>query len=179
MSQPFIGQIIPVGFNFAPPGWFLCQGQLVSIAEFSVLFNLIGTTYGGDGTTTFGIPNLCGRVPLHHGQGQGLSTYVLGQMVGSESITLLAPNLPTHTHPFRASGTNATSTTPGTGTALSALGAATAGTGISVFGTGSPSTTLNPKSISQAGSSQPHENQQPYQVVNFIIAWAGVFPSQS
>jgi microcystin-dependent protein len=179
MSQPFIGQIIPVGFNFAPVGWFLCQGQLVPIAEFSVLFNLIGTTYGGDGISTFGIPNLCGRVPLHQGQGQGLSPYPLGQTVGSESITLLASNLPAHTHPFRASGNSATSTTPGTGAALSALGTATAGAGISVYGAGAPSTTLNPRSISQAGSSQPHENHQPYQVINFIIAWAGVFPSQS
>jgi microcystin-dependent protein len=177
--QPFVGQIIPVGFDFAPPGWFLCNGQLVSVSNFSTLFALIGTTYGGDGQVTFGIPDLRGRVPLHAGRGNGLSNYVIGERTGTESVTLLAAQLGAHTHPFMAStkvATTPTGDTPGTTTAL---GVASAGTDIFVYGPAPSDTTLAPSSIGNAGGSLPHENRQPYQVLNYIIAWAGTFPSRN
>jgi microcystin-dependent protein len=178
--QPFVGQIIPVGFNFAPPGWLLCQGQLVSISEFSTLFTLIGTTYGGDGQVTFGIPDLRGRAPLHYGQGNSsrtpLSNYTLGERTGTESVTLLASQIGQHTHPFMTSTQTAKAIPPGTTTAL---GIATAGSNNFVYGTGAPDTTLAPASISQAGGSLPHENRQPFQAVKFLIAWAGIFPSRN
>jgi microcystin-dependent protein len=174
--EPFVGQIIPVGFNFAPPGWFLCQGQLVSIAEFTVLFQLIGTTYGGDGVQTFGIPDLRGRVPLHQGTGPGLSTYVLGQQSGTEEVTLLSTQMGSHTHNFMTSSQAATTETPGS---TMALGAATAAPNVFVYGTGASNTSLAPTAIGPNGSSLPHENRQPFLTVNYIIAWAGIFPSQT
>jgi microcystin-dependent protein len=176
--EPFVGQIIPVGFNFAPPGWFLCNGQLVSIANFQTLFTLIGTSYGGDGQQTFGIPDLRGRVPLHDGQGSGLSNYVIGAQTGTESVTLPAAQLGAHSHPFMTSTKAATTNTPGPTTAL---GVASTGTGTSIFVYGAvPSnTTLAPASISTVGSNVPHENRQPYLTVNYIIAWAGIFPARN
>jgi microcystin-dependent protein len=174
--EPFVGQIIPVGFNFAPVGWFLCQGQLVSIAEYTVLFQLIGTTYGGDGAETFGIPDLRGRVPLNQGQGPGLSTYVIGELIGTESVTLTSAQIGAHTHPFMTSSKAATLTTPAN---TSALGVASSGAGIFVYGAGPSNTSLAPGSIGPSGGSLPHENRQPFLAVNYIIAWAGIFPSQN
>jgi microcystin-dependent protein len=174
--QPFVGQIIPVGFNFAPVGWFLCQGQLVPIDQYTVLYTLIGTAYGGDGVQTFGIPDLRGRVSLHDGQGSGLSSYFIGQLTGAENVTLLSSQVGAHTHSFMTSTKAADSITPASTTAL---GLASAGVGISVYGPGPSNTTLAPNAIGNAGSSAPHENRQPYLAVNFIIAWAGIFPSQT
>jgi len=174
--QPYVGQIIPVGFNFAPVGWFLCQGQLVPISEYQALYNLIGTYYGGDGTTTFGLPNLCGRSPLHQGQGPGLSNYVIGELTGTENVMLTSMQVGAHSHPFRTSKNAATTTTPGNTTAL---GLASAGTGIFVYGVPQPNTSLAPNAIGATGNSLPHENRQPFLVLNYIIAWAGVFPSQN
>jgi microcystin-dependent protein len=177
--EPFVGQIIPVGFNFAPPGWFLCQGQLVAISNFATLFQLIGTTYGGDGQTTFGIPNLQGRIPLHDGQGTGLSNYTIGEVTGTESVTLLSSQIGQHSHPFMTSTQTSNATTPGPTTAL---GIATTGSNNNIFvygAAGGTNTTLAPASIGPAGSSIPHENRQPYLALNFIIAWAGIFPSRN
>jgi len=174
--EPFVGQIIPVGFNFAPVGWFLCQGQLVSIADYTVLFQLIGTTYGGDGVQTFGIPDLRGRVPLSAGQAPGLSTYVIGELTGTENVTLTSAQVGAHTHPFETSSKAATSTTPANTTAL---GVASSGASIFVYGPGPSNTPLAPASIGSSGSSLAHENRQPFQAVNYIIAWAGIFPSQT
>jgi microcystin-dependent protein len=173
--EPFVGQIIPVGFNFAPVGWFLCQGQTLPIDQFTPLFSLIGTTYGGDGQSTFNLPDLRGRVPLHQGQGPGLSNYILGEPTGTENVTLLASQIGVHTHAFMTSANTSNLTTPAS---TSALGLATAGTGIFVYGSAPPNTNLSPKSMSVSGSSFPHENRQPLLCLNFIIAWAGVFPQQ-
>jgi microcystin-dependent protein len=174
--EPFVGQIIPVAFNFAPPGWFLCQGQLVPISEYQALYTLIGTIYGGDGQQTFGIPNLSGRSPLHYGQGIGLSAYTMGETVGSEGVTLNSSQIGAHTHPFIASNKAATTTIPGPTTAL---GGASAGVGISVYATTTSNTSLAPASIGNVGGSQLHENRQPYLACTYIIAWAGIFPSRN
>jgi microcystin-dependent protein len=175
--EPFVGQIIPVGFNFAPVGWFLCQGQLVPIAQFETLFALIGTTYGGDGISSFGIPDLRGRAPLHQGQGTGLSFYALGQITGTESVTLTAGQVGAHSHAFMASTQTANTVTPGPTTTL---GNATPTGGLFTYDAGTASNTnLTQASISSTGSSNPHENRQPYLGVNYIIAWAGIFPNRN
>jgi microcystin-dependent protein len=177
--EPFVGQIIPVGFNFAPVGWFLCQGQLVPISNFEALFALIGTTYGGDGQTTFAIPNLQGRVPLHDGQGSGLSNYLIGELTGTESVTLLASQVGQHTHNFNASATIASSPTGLTPGPTKTLGLPQIPDKIELYGPAPPNTTLAPTSIGTAGNSIPHENRQPYLALNFIIAFAGIFPSRN
>jgi microcystin-dependent protein len=175
MAQPYVGQIIAVGFNFAPTGWLLCNGQTLAISDYTVLYQLIGTTYGGNGTTTFNVPNLCGRAAVTMGTGTGLSTYVLGQTVGTEYETLQSGNLPTHTHQMKASANPATTAVPGTGVAL----AANAFTAVDMYSTTAPTTTMSPNAIGFAGSSQPHENRQPYLTINYIIAAFGLFPPQS
>jgi microcystin-dependent protein len=176
MAQPFVGQVIAVGFNFPPSGWFLCNGQLLPISEFQVLFTLIGTTYGGDGVSTFGLPNLNGAVPMGMGTGQGLSTHVQGQFGGSESVTLLSNQIGAHTHPLMTSGSAGTTAVPGPTVVLGQSGF----TAASAYITGtSPSINLNPAAIGPAGSSLPHENRQPFVVVNYIISAFGIFPSQS
>jgi microcystin-dependent protein len=174
--EPFIGQIIPVGFNFAPRGWFLCQGQVIAIAGQEALFALIGTIYGGDGVQTFGIPDLRGRSPLHQGQGTGLSNYQIGQLTGTESVTLLSQQVGAHTHNFMASTQTATTITPGANTAL---GNATPTGDLFTYEAGASNTTLSPASLNTQGGSLPHENRQPYLGVNYIIAWAGIFPNRN
>jgi len=172
---PFVGQIILVGFNFAPPGWFLCQGQLIPIAEYEPLYSLIGTTYGGDGQSTFAVPDLRGRVPTHQGQGNG-SSYIVGERTGAETVTLTSQQVGQHSHQFRASANAANSTTPGSPTAL---GTASAGAGIFVYDTSAPNTSLAPGSISATGGSSAHKNLQPFLVFNYIIAWQGIFPARN
>jgi microcystin-dependent protein len=174
--EPFIGQIILVGFNFAPYGWFLCQGQLIPIAQYDTLYALIGTTYGGDGQTTFAVPDLRGRVPTHWGQGTGLSPYPIGERTGTESVTLINSQIGAHTHQFNASALFANTTTPDNTTTLAP---ASAGKDIYVYGTSAPNTSLAPGSISSVGGSSPHENRQPYLAFNYIMAWAGIFPSRN
>ncbi len=172
MSQPFVGQIIPVGFNFAPVGWLLCDGSSLSIAEYQVLFTLLGTTYGGNGQTTFNLPDLRGRGALGMGQGSGLQPYIQGQASGSENVTLVANQIAAHTHALNAASTT-TSAVP--------LGTTVLGTPDAefIYATSGASTTLASGSIGAApGGSQPHENRQPFQVINYIIAFAGIFPSQ-
>ena len=174
MSEPFVGQVIAVGFNFAPVGWALCQGQLLPISQNAALFSLLGTTYGGDGQSTFGLPDLRGRAALGMGQGSGLQPYVMGQPGGVESVTLTANQFASHTHALQAAAT-ATTPTPGSGTVLGTPAAATptyatTGTGAQLVGS-----TVSPA----PGGNGPHENRQPSLAINYIIALFGIFPSQN
>lgn len=166
---PFVGQIIAVGFNFAPPGWFLCNGQLVPIAEYEVLYNLIGTTYGGNGQTNFGIPDLRGRTPISMG-----GSILQGQVGGSENVTLNATQIGSHSHPLLASTQASTTNTP---SSTLVLGQATA-TELTPYAPPGTLVALSTASITAAGSNQPHENRQPFTVLNYIIAWSGIYPSQ-
>ena len=174
MSQPFVGQIIAVGFNFAPVGWALCQGQLLSISENEALFQLIGTTFGGNGQTTFGLPDLRGRAALGVGQGPGLGSYVLGELDGSESVTLILPQIGSHTHGLAAAAT-ATTATPSSSVVLGTPAATTP-----IYATSGIDTTLAPVVVSPTpGGGVPHENRQPSLTINYIISLFGVFPSQN
>jgi len=167
MSQPYVGEIRMFGGNFPPNGWALCQGQILSIAENDVLFNLIGTTYGGNGQSTFALPDLRGRIPVHTGPG-----FVVGQLAGTETVTLTTQQIPSHSHVPQAN-TAATGTDP-TNTVVA--GVATAPP--SWFATGAPTLNMAPNFLGQAGGNQPHDNMMPYLAVNFIISLFGVFPSQ-
>ncbi len=160
------------GFNFAPQGWALCNGQILPIDQNQALFALLGTTYGGDGTTTFALPNLQSRVPIHQGQGAGLSSYAEGQAGGAETVTLAATQMPGHTHPVKASSSAAGSDQP--------EGRALARSASHIY-TAKPdtSTVMNADMLGDAGGSQPHHNIQPYLAVNFCIALTGIFPSRS
>jgi microcystin-dependent protein len=167
---PYIGEIRLFGGNFAPEGWALCQGQLTSIAENPALFTLIGTTYGGDGQNTFGLPDLRGRFPVHQGVGAG-QTAVLGTLGGSETVTLTSDQLPVHSHPISGSST-ASSQSP--------AGSAPAVWGESQYSTASPtSAQLAASAVTRTGGGVPHENRSPYLGLTFIIALTGIFPSQS
>jgi len=181
MSQPFVGEIRLCGFNFAPVGWALCNGQLLPISEYEVLFNLIGTTYGGDGVQTFALPNLQSRVPIHQGQGQGLGNYVIGQLGGSENITLNTQQLPMHNHSMNVTNAFGTVGSPNNGIlGITNSGTPTAPTdGNLDFIGGAPDATLAASAIALSGGNQPHNNIQPCLVVNFIISLFGVFPSQN
>jgi microcystin-dependent protein len=163
MPTPFIGEVKMVAFTFPPKGWAFCNGQLLSIAQNTALFSILGTTYGGNGQTTFGLPNLQGRVPLHMGTG-----FNEGQVGGAESVTLNI-NQAGHGH-----GVNATATA----TTNTAAGNFPAASGSNIYGT-SPDTTMNAAIVGPAGGSQPHSNVQPYLVVNFVIALTGIFPSRN
>lgn len=169
MSEPFLGQISIFGFNFPPRGWATCSGQILSIAQNTALFSLLGTTYGGNGQTTFALPDLRGRVPVGFGQGPGLSNVQLGQQAGSEAVTLTTAQLGPHTHGVAASNAAATGSRPG-GNFLSAGGS---------FTNASDGTTMNPGMIQITGGGQPHENRQPYLGLNVCIALEGIFPSRN
>ena len=167
MSNPYVGEIRMFGGNFAPAGWAFCQGQLIAISENDTLFNLIGTTYGGDGQSTFGLPNLQGRAPVHVGSG-----FVLGQMAGSETVTVTTQQLPIHTHPMAASKDAANQITGANGVLASPVSLAT-------YFNASPDTPLNAAAVAMSGGNQPHENMQPYLVINFIISLFGIYPTQN
>jgi microcystin-dependent protein len=182
MSEPFIGQIMTCGFNFAPVGWALCDGQILAIASNTALFSLLGTTYGGNGQTTFALPDLRGRVPVHQGQGPGLSSYDLGEVTGTESVTLVSTEIPAHTH-LAASAVNAaaSSLAPTDTPADSVL---TGGGGINIYNAAPDGTTkmnagMVTTQVQPAGGSQPHNNLQPLLCINFCIALQGVFPSRN
>lgn len=164
MSDPFVGEIRLFAGNFAPAGWALCQGQLLSIAENDVLFTLIGTTYGGDGQASFALPNLAGRIPLHVGPGS-----VQGELAGSETVTLTTTQIPQHTHAMHASTAAASGTTPG--------GALLATTSVASYDTGPAATAMATGAVGSAGGSQPHDNMAPTLTVNYIISLFGIFPS--
>ncbi|BAV98416.1 phage tail protein [Lysobacter enzymogenes] len=175
MSQPYLGEIRLFGFGRVPQGWFACNGQLVSIAENEALFMLLGTTYGGDGVTTFGVPDLQGRVPVHQGQGPGLANYLLGQRAGTESVTLSGLQIPQHTHTLVATTLTATAKTPAATLELGALN----GDVLYVTDTsGAVAFAADARSVSAVGGNQPHENQMPTLTVQYCIAQYGVFPSQ-
>ncbi len=178
MSQPYVGQILMFGGNFAPAGWALCAGQLMPISENDTLFNLIGTTYGGDGQETFGLPNLQGRVPIHMGKGPSVSqTYQIGEMAGVESVTLTQQQIPIHNHLAMVTTGSATSASPsGNILAQEAIGLGTA-TCFAYNTTAGNGVTMSDQTIAIAGGSQPHENRQQYLTLNYIISLYGVYPS--
>jgi microcystin-dependent protein len=179
MAEPFLGQIMLVGFNFAPQGWAFCNGQLLSISQNTALFSLLGTTYGGNGTTTFALPDLRGRAAVGFGQGPGLSNYDLGQSTGTETVTLTAGQMPSHNHLVAANAATATVPSPG-GADLAQSYDATARHAVNTYST-PPMTapvTLDPATVQQSGGSQPHSNIQPALALNYIIALQGIFPSR-
>jgi microcystin-dependent protein len=167
MAQPYVGEIRMFGGNFAPVGWQFCDGSLLPISENETLFNLIGTLYGGDGQSTFGVPDLRGRIPIHVGGG-----FAQGQTGGVETVTLSTQQMPTHTHPFVAS-TDPANTLNAQGNVLGTPLTATP------FFQAPPATPLSPQSILPVGNNLPHENIQPYLCVSFIISLFGIFPSQT
>lgn len=170
MSEPFLSEIKLVSFNFAPKGWAQCNGQFLPINQNQALFALLGTTYGGNGQTTFALPNLRGRVPIKMGNG-----HTLGEAAGSTSVTVNIQQLPTHLHPMQASTTQALA-----GTNSAAPSRVLANSNFSFFwGSGGNLQPFAPNSISNIGGSQPHNNMMPYLVLNFIIALQGIFPSQN
>jgi microcystin-dependent protein len=168
---PFLGEIRLFGGNFAPQGWNFCDGSLLPISQYDTLYALIGTTYGGDGQTNFALPDLRGRVPLHRGQDTG-SNYTIGEVGGAESVTLTVLNVLPHTHLFAGSTVAGNVSSPQN----AVLAAAPAGNLLYVQATGS--TALDGREIMPAGGAQPHENRQPYQALNYIIALDGIWPSQ-
>jgi microcystin-dependent protein len=165
MAQPYVGEIRMFAGNFAPAGWMFCEGQLLPISENETLFNLIGTTYGGDGQSTFGLPDLRGRLPLHQGNG-----FILAETGGAEEITLSVNQIANHTHPFLASSATASQTTP-QGTVLGTP------TVIDEYRVGGTNVAMAPQAVSSVGGNQPHTNFQPYLCVDFIISLFGIFPS--
>ena len=167
MAQPYVGEVRMFAGNFAPAGWMFCDGQLLPISENETLFQLIGTTYGGDGESTFALPDLRGRLPLHQGNG-----FILAETGGAEEITLTVSQIPAHSHPLLASANTALDFAPA-GQVFSASSAAT----VSPYGSDAPRTTLGAQSVTPVGGSQPHTNLQPYLCVNFIISLFGIFPS--
>lgn len=203
MSEPFLGEIRMFGGNFAPRGWALCNGQLMSIAQNSALFSILGTTYGGDGQTTFGLPNLQGRVAIHQGQSPGTSQYMLGEAGGTENVTLTQAQMPMHTHgatfaptggtPLGATVTipaaNVIGTLPAPGGNVPAQAVDGRGAALNVYAPASAAnasltgtaalTGTGQVTVSPAGSSLPVAVVQPYQVVNYIIALEGIFPSRN
>lgn len=172
MSEPFLGEIRIFSFNFAPRGWAFCNGQIMSIAQNTALFSLLGTTYGGDGRTTFALPNLQSRVPLHFGHGAGLSSYSLGEQGGQETVTLATGQMPSHSH--QAMGSTAG------GSADSPAGAVMAqASRLNIYGSPQSLTPMAAQAVGAAGGNQPHENRPPYLALNFCIALQGIFPSRS
>jgi len=176
MSDPYVGEIRMFGGNYAPAGWNFCDGSQLSISEYDTLFNLIGTTYGGDGQSTFNVPDLRGRVPMHQGNGGG-GNYVVGQSGGVEQVTITSQQLPVHNHTLQASNVAGDTGTPQTGQALSSQGPAGSTPPAWLPFDGSNQVTLAGASISANGSGQPHGNIQPTLVVNFIISLFGIYPS--
>ena len=174
MSQPYVGEIRMFAGNFNPSGWQFCNGQLFPIAEYETLFNLIGTTYGGDGQSTFALPNLQGRLPVHVGTNQGV-TFIIGEMGGTENVTLTTQQIPSHSHPLQATNASPQLSPANANPAV----ATSTQVGVMVYGNpgGNPSTTLHPSTVQLDGSNQPHNNMQPYQCINFIMSMFGIYPS--
>jgi microcystin-dependent protein len=169
MAQPYVGEIRMFAGNFAPNGWMFCDGQLLPVSENETLFQLIGTTYGGDGQSTFALPDLQSRVPIHQGNG-----FTLAETGGVEDVTLTVNQIAAHTHPMLASTSAATTADP-TGNVLATAPLATT----FPYGTDNPLTPLAPNAVTPIGGSQPHTNLQPFLTINFIISLFGIFPSQT
>ena len=173
MSNPYIGEIRMFGGNFAPAGWAFCQGQLMPISENDALFTLIGTTYGGDGEETFGLPDLQGRLPVQMGQGPGISnSYQLGEKLGVESVTITVQQMAAHNHAFLAS-TNLSNQNNANNAVIGQS------TKVDIFTDINPVNPMNANSLVPVGGSQPHDNMMPYLCISFIISLYGVFPSQT
>lgn len=170
MAQPYVGEIRMFGGNFAPAGWMFCEGQLLPISENETLFNLIGTTYGGDGQSTFALPDLRGRIPIHFGNG-----FIQAETGGVESVTLTVPQIAAHSHALLCTSNPASASAPG-GSVVPAI---TSGATITPYGTDAPLVNLSPNAMTTIGGSQPHTNFQPYLCVDFIISLFGIFPSQT
>jgi len=166
MAQPYVGEIRMFAGNFAPAGWMFCEGQTLPISEYDTLFNLLGTTYGGDGQETFNLPDLRGRLPIHLGNG-----FTLAETGGVESVTLTVSQIPAHSHPFLASGNPASGTTP-----AGEVPAKSTNPAITPYGSDIPLTTLAPVAVGSVGGSQPHDNFQPYLCLSFIISLFGIYP---
>ena len=181
MAEPFLAEIKITSFNFPPKGWALCNGQFLPINQNQALFALLGTTYGGNGQTTFALPNLRGRVPIHMGNG-----HTEGEAGGTTSVTINSQTMPTHTHQMNGLNQNGTQNlagiTPGTTKSIAQAIVSLQGGGTApaqIYGTGAVDRVLGPTAITSVGGSQPHNNMMPYLVLNFIIALQGIFPSQS
>jgi microcystin-dependent protein len=176
MSNPFVAEIRMFGFNFAPRGWARCDGQLLPISQNTALFSLVGTFYGGDGKSTFALPNLQGSAPMHwdgfQGQGPGVSSHSVGELGGSSTVTLIQSEMPVHTHALNTTPVASLVAVPGPTVALGRS------RGLNAYQSNSTQNlaTLSPNAISTAGGSQPHNNLQPYLVLNFCIALQGIFP---
>jgi microcystin-dependent protein len=166
MAQPYVGEIRIFAGNFAPAGWMFCEGQLLPISEYETLFNLIGTTYGGDGQSTFGLPDLRGRIPIHQGNG-----FNLAQSGGVETVTLTVQQIPTHSHALMASSAGANQTSPSNNVL--------AKPDKNLYRPGPSAVAMSPLDVGITGGSQPHNNFQPYLCVDFIISLFGIFPSQT
>ena len=167
--DPFVAEIRIFPFNFAPKGWAFCDGQLLPLSQNTALFSLLGTTYGGDGKSNFALPNMQGNAPMHPGQGPGLSLHDLGETGGSETVTLLESETPSHSHAVNASAAEGTTGNPSGQLVAN-------GVGVNMYTTTFTATTLNPNAVGPAGGDQPHNNMQPYLTLNFNIALQGVFP---
>ncbi|MEA2326488.1 MAG: hypothetical protein QOE68_1447 [Thermoanaerobaculia bacterium] len=173
MSQPFVGEIRMFGGSFSPAGWAMCDGQLQPISQNETLFNLIGTTYGGDGQSTFALPNLQSRIPIHQGTSSSSgTTYTLGEAAGAESVTISTNTLPIHTHAFVASQDAASQNAPTSNLVASTIA-------IKNWSAFPPVGNMNANALTPVGGSQPHENMMPFLVVTFIISLFGVFPTQN
>jgi microcystin-dependent protein len=166
MAQPYVGEIRIFAGNFAPAGWMFCEGQLLPISEYDTLFNLIGTSYGGDGQNTFALPDLRGRIPVHQGSG-----FVLAQSAGVEEVTLTVSQIPAHSHPFLANNGAPTGSSPSTTVPADPVA--------KIYNSGTSPTPMNPGAVTSTGGSQPHTNFQPYLCLDFIISLFGIFPSQT
>jgi microcystin-dependent protein len=173
MAQPYVGEIRMFGGNFAPAGWMFCDGAVLPISENQTLFQLIGTTYGGDGQSTFALPDLRGRVPIHQGTNPGTgTTYTLAEQAGAESVTLTTQQIPQHSHALLATNAIGTQANPGGNVLANSQGP-------QPYIQENPDASLNPQTLAPAGGSQPHENLQPFLGLNFIISLFGIFPSQT
>jgi microcystin-dependent protein len=171
MSEPFVGEIRMFAGNYAPRGWAYCDGQLLAVSQNDALFSLLGTIYGGDGRTTFALPDLRGRIPIHAGAGPGLTNRSLGARGGAEKVTLTTNQLPAHSHPFQ--GTEQLGNTPNpSGNALAKSTTADA------YINEAPSAAMSPSAVTATGGGQSHDNMQPYLAIHFIIALWGVYPSR-
>jgi microcystin-dependent protein len=175
MADPFVAEIRIFPFNFAPKGWAFCAGQLLPISQNTALFSLLGTTYGGDGKSNFALPNMQGNAPMHPGQGPGLSLHDLGETGGSQTVSLLESEIPSHPHAMLAGSDAADNNSP-----QNNIAAPPAGRGNNLYITAnSPLSMMNPQALTPSGGDQPHNNMQPYLTLNFCIALQGVFPPRS
>jgi microcystin-dependent protein len=178
---PILGSLMAFGGNFAPRGYAACTGQILPISQYTALFSLLGTTYGGNGTSNFALPDLRGRTPIHMGQGPGLSPYVLGETLGVEAVTVLSTQLPLHSHALVASASSAISNAPSGNFVAEAHGAGRGGGfTVNLYAAGAPSTSLSPNQMQPAfGPGVPHNNIQPYLVITWCIALQGIYPSRN